>query len=155
VVEYDLQTGCNVLNRRRLAETAAGTAMTFHLAGASSVIHFDEDFANAWKTTVEGLTNVLEICGGRIVFPSTASIYGGATTPLEERRALPDPVNAYAKTKLQCEQLCFAANKDVRVLRIRVSAGLNLSGCPRAVEYSGVATLELTGRKPSLSERGR
>jgi UDP-glucose 4-epimerase len=118
VVEYDRQTGCSVLNRRRLAESAAGTAMTFHLAGASSVIHFDEDFANAWKTTVEGLTNVLDTCGGRIVFPSTASLYGGATTPLEERRALPDPVNAYAKAKLLCEQLCFAANKDVRVLRI-------------------------------------
>ena len=70
--------------------------------------------------TVDWLAGVFD---GRIVFPSTCSIYGAQDSELDENSPTA-PLSLYAETKLEAEQRLLERRPDSLVLRLATLAGL-------------------------------
>ena len=103
----------------RVAETitAHDIQAVIHFAALSSVGESVAEPTRYYANNVGGLLGVLEgmrIAGCRsIVFSSTAAVYGEAKTSPILEDAPTEPVNAYGRSKLMCEQIlgdCRAAH---------------------------------------------
>lgn len=70
--------------------------------------------------SVEWLCGVFE---GRIVFPSTCSVYGAQDEELDEDSPLA-PISLYAETKVGCEQVLLERHPDSLILRLATLAGV-------------------------------
>jgi nucleoside-diphosphate-sugar epimerase len=70
--------------------------------------------------TVDWLAGAFD---GRIIFPSTCSIYGAQEAELDEDSPTA-PLSLYAETKLRAEQLLLAKRPDSLVLRLATLAGI-------------------------------
>ncbi|MFQ5607759.1 MAG: SDR family oxidoreductase [Candidatus Zixiibacteriota bacterium] len=92
-------------------ESAARDAtQVYHLAAISSVLLSVDEPANTWETNVSGTWNVLEAArrngAKRMVFASSASVYGDCSV-VPFRESLPlSGSSPYATSKLIGEQLC-------------------------------------------------
>ncbi len=79
----------------------------FHLSGLSHVEKCNSDPLSAYETNVLQLVKVLEACRRkgifRIVFPSTALIYGENRSGVLTEQDAARPQNVYASTKLAAE----------------------------------------------------
>jgi nucleoside-diphosphate-sugar epimerase len=62
-------------------------------------------------------------CEGRIVFPSTCSVYGAQEEELDEDSPLA-PISLYAETKVACERVLLERRPDSLVLRLATLAGV-------------------------------
>jgi nucleoside-diphosphate-sugar epimerase len=60
---------------------------------------------------------------GRIVFPSTCSVYGAQDGELDEQSAL-EPLSLYAQTKVEAERVLAARRPDSLILRLATLAGV-------------------------------
>jgi nucleoside-diphosphate-sugar epimerase len=69
--------------------------------------------------SVEWLSSTFD---GRIVFPSTCSVYGAQQQELDEDSAL-EPLSLYAETKVACEQV-LTEHSDSLILRLATLAGV-------------------------------
>ncbi len=72
------------------------------------------------------LDSVSWLCGafeGRIVFPSTCSVYGAQDTVLDEASPT-NPLSLYAETKLEAERVLMARRPESLVLRLATLAGV-------------------------------
>ncbi len=93
-----------------------------HLAAESSVAASWQDGLGTFRVNVEGTVNVLEAVAAeasaaRVLFASTAEVYGNATrnpTPEDEP---PRPLSPYAASKAAAELACTASGLDVVVVR--------------------------------------
>lgn len=101
----------DIADRAALSEvfTEHAPAAVIHFAGLIEVGHSVRDPAAFWRTNVTGTWTLLEAmrAGGvdRIVFSSTAAVYGQpATVPIAED-APTLPVNPYGDTKLAAERM--------------------------------------------------
>jgi UDP-glucose 4-epimerase len=93
----------------RVDAPLAADQVVFHLAGAASVEACARDPGRAYRLNVTATANVLEACRAagvrRVVFPSTALVYGRpAQLPVDEM-APAAPETIYAATKLAAEAL--------------------------------------------------
>jgi UDP-glucose 4-epimerase len=84
----------------------------FHLAALTSVIQSMEEPETYIKTNIDGTFNLLEACRAadtkRLVFSSSASVYGDAQyLPVDENHPL-NPKSPYAVTKLAAEKFLQA-----------------------------------------------
>lgn len=61
--------------------------------------------------------------GGRIVFPSTCSVYGAEDEMLDETSAIA-PLSLYAQTKLESEAILLESHPDALILRLATLAGV-------------------------------
>lgn len=125
VVPFDKIDGYDVLDKSQLREALRQVDGVIHLGSPSSVLDYFEDQEGFWNTTVVGLMNILELYRGRVVFPSTCTVYGQSLAAKEDQR-LPEPPNSYAAAKIECERLCFLHNLtggDVKVVRIFTGYG--------------------------------
>lgn len=89
---------------KRLAGIIKGSECVFHLAALTSVQESLDHPDRYTKVNVVGTANVLEACRlagvKKLVFSSTSAIYGNtATFPTAETQQ-PDPISAYALSKL-------------------------------------------------------
>ncbi|HEV3471248.1 MAG TPA: NAD(P)-dependent oxidoreductase [Pyrinomonadaceae bacterium] len=126
VIPFDLRLGQDVTDEALLEAALAGADGVVHLGSPSSALMYVEGHEQAWSQSVAGLTNILKNFRGRVVFPSTCTLYGDSRQPVTEGRQLPHPPNAYAAAKVECERLCFLYNlkgADVKVLRIFTGYG--------------------------------
>ncbi|MBX7199789.1 MAG: NAD(P)-dependent oxidoreductase [Rhodospirillaceae bacterium] len=107
-------------------DVAGAPALVFHGAGGSSVGESVRDPAASQRDTVDATKELLDFLAAnapstKVVFPSSAAIYGAAdAVPLAEGRA-PNPVSPYGRHKLAAEQLCLdAANRGLRIAVVRL-----------------------------------
>lgn len=94
----------------KLKEATSGISQAYHLAAISSVPLSVDDPKTTADVNVNGSWNVLEACRingiKRLIFVSSASVYGAATkVPFKESMSL-RASSPYAASKLIGEQLC-------------------------------------------------
>jgi len=136
----------NVADPEIVARAVAGCDYVFHLAAIASVQASLEDPQRTHQVNVGGTLNVLEAARQagvrRVVFISSAAVYGDHTTlPLREE-LLPRPLSPYAVHKGTGEMYCHAyyASWGVPSVALRF---FNVYG-PRqdpASPYSGVISI--------------
>jgi UDP-glucuronate 4-epimerase len=88
-----------------------GVDGVFHLAGQPGVRSFGDAFPLYLRRNVLATQRVFEAAaaaGVRVVFSSSASIYGDAEAYPTREDVRPRPVSPYGITKLDCEQLAYA-----------------------------------------------
>jgi UDP-glucose 4-epimerase len=108
-----------------------GIDVVIHLAAASDSVSSFEKRAEIEATNVAGTRRVAEACaaaGARLLFPSTASVYGTRNDVVDELCLASDinPQSPYAESKLRAE----------RVLQeLRASSGLRFVTCRFGTVY--------------------
>jgi nucleoside-diphosphate-sugar epimerase len=75
------------------------------------------------KINLESLDWLCDVFDGRIVFPSTCSVYGAQESELDEASPT-NPLSLYAELKLDAERLLMARRPDSLVLRLATLAGM-------------------------------
>jgi UDP-glucose 4-epimerase len=98
----------DITDRDIVEECVADVDGVFHLAAIASVERSREDWLGCHAVNLTGAINVFDAARGararpRIVYASSAAVYGdNARLPLAESE-LPRPINAYGADKLGCE----------------------------------------------------
>jgi UDP-glucose 4-epimerase len=109
----------------------AGTDIVMHFAAKSIVSESVRHPGVYWENNVTGTRNLLDTMGTagtrRIVFSSTAAVYGEPTEDVLSEESRTNPVNAYGATKLAAEMMianhCAATRASAVVLRYFNVAG--------------------------------
>lgn len=126
VRKFDLKLGQNILFSSQIKDACKKVDAIIHLAGPCSALMFFENPNQSWKTAVEGTMNVLSAFNGRLVFPSTCTLYGNTFGERcsRENDPLPPPPNLYAASKVECERLCLL-HPNARIVRIFTGYGMS------------------------------
>jgi GDP-4-dehydro-6-deoxy-D-mannose reductase len=122
--ERFLAFGGDVRDREALREAmrAVRPDAVVHLAAESSVAASWQDGLGTFRVNVEGTVNVLESVGAeapaaRVLFASTAEVYGNAPqSPTPEDEPV-RPLSPYAASKAAAELACTSSGLDVVVVR--------------------------------------
>jgi UDP-glucose 4-epimerase len=116
----------SVLHPEVLAEAMKGQEVVYHLAAKTSipesVAHPDE----YWRTNVEGTVGVLKAAADsgvrRVVFVSSAAVYGDSPDSPKVESMRPAPGSPYATTKMvgefACEEIRGMTGMETVVVRI-------------------------------------
>jgi nucleoside-diphosphate-sugar epimerase len=75
------------------------------------------------KINLESVEWLCDVFDGRIVFPSTCSVYGAQDEELDEDSPL-EPLSLYAETKVDCERVLTERSRDNLILRLATLAGV-------------------------------
>lgn len=107
----------NVADRPTVTAALAGHRVTgvVHLAGHKSVPESVAAPMRYYRENIGGLTSLLEAMVdtgvSRLLFSSSAAVYGIPATPTVDETAPTDPINPYGRTKLIGEQLLADAGR--------------------------------------------
>ncbi len=116
----------SILRPKVLSAAMKGQGVVYHLAAKTSVPDSVKRPQDYWRTNVEGTLNVLKAAVdarvGRVVFASSAAVYGNVEgTPTTETQK-PAPTSPYATTKMvgefACEEIASLKGLETVVLRI-------------------------------------
>jgi len=75
------------------------------------------------KINLDSVRWLCEVFEGRIVFPSTCSVYGAQEEILDESSPTA-PLSLYAETKLEAEEVIMGTRPDSLILRLATLAGM-------------------------------
>jgi UDP-glucose 4-epimerase len=103
----DPESPLDIRDHKQMLEVTRGADVIFHFAAISSSEECEKDPIGATNTNVEGTRVILEaakINGARVIFASSASIYGEQWHACAEYM-VPNPIGTYATTKLKGEEL--------------------------------------------------
>lgn len=94
-----------------------GCSGIVHLAAVSRVIWGERDPAGCWETNVGGLKHILDAASSQlrkpwILFTSSREVYGQPKSLPADETAQMDPLNIYAKSKVEAERLMFKARES-------------------------------------------
>lgn len=141
----DLRVG-DVRDVAQVRDAVAGVDVVFHLAAIASVPLSISDAVGTTEVNFNGILNVLEasVHAGvrRVVFASSASVYGdGAAFALAESHAL-EPRSPYAAAKAAGELMCqaFARSRGIETVCLRYFNIFGPHQDPRS-QYAGVIAL--------------
>jgi UDP-glucose 4-epimerase len=148
----------DIVDRQAVAQCVEGMDGVFHLAAIASVEQSRHDWLGCHAVNLTGAVNVFDAARRlasppRIVYASSAAVYGDSVSvPLSEMD-LPRPINAYGADKLGCE----LHGRVAMVLHGVPTVGLRLFNVfgprqdPRS-PYSGVISifLDRLGRKETI-----
>jgi dTDP-4-dehydrorhamnose reductase len=138
-------------------------AQLFHEVRPQAAIHTaavaDIDFCQthpeaAYAANVEFTRTVADLCadtGARLVFCSTDTIFDGEHAPYSED-APPGPVNLYAQTKVEAEQLVARLGSQAVIARLSLVVGLPLLGAGNSFLVRMIAALK-DGKAVSMPEQ--
>ena len=76
------------------------------------------------RTNVLSVAQLVSNFGGRIIFPSTCSVYGAQEGLLTEESSF-DPLSLYAESKIQAEKVLLQAPNEVLIFRLGTLFGLS------------------------------
>ena len=103
----------------------------FHLAAISGIKRCADDENAASDTNVKGTYNLLKTLKGKVIFASTAAVYGICQTPEIDETHTIIPRSIYGTTKLEAERVIRLAEKFV-ILRFSNVYGKGIT-CKRTV----------------------
>ena len=131
----------NILNYEDLRKAFRNVDGVFHQAALTDV---QESFRKPnlyYDVNVKGTENILKIAeefNFKVVFASSASVYGNPEKIPIKEAAVRKPLNPYGKTKLECEKLIEKYSKrGNQVLTLRY---FNVFGKRQTSSYAGVIT---------------
>ena len=100
----------SILDQKLLGQLLEGVDYVFHLAALVSVPESMERLNETIEINVRGFLNVLEVARKakvkKLVFASSAAVYGEDPAPFKLESQTPDPQSPYAITKLDGEYYC-------------------------------------------------
>jgi nucleoside-diphosphate-sugar epimerase len=76
------------------------------------------------QTNVEAVRQLTENFGGRIIFPSTCSVYGAQDGILDESSPT-GPLSLYAESKLEAEEILLKADAQTLIFRLGTLFGMS------------------------------
>lgn len=76
------------------------------------------------QTNVETIRNLVNCFGGRIIFPSTCSVYGAQDGVLDESSST-GPLSLYAESKLEAETILTQASNSALIFRLGTLFGIS------------------------------
>ena len=76
------------------------------------------------RTNVESVKSLTDSFGGRIIFPSTCSVYGAQDGILDESSPT-GPLSLYAESKLEAEQILTSAENQTLIFRLGTLFGIS------------------------------
>jgi nucleoside-diphosphate-sugar epimerase len=120
--EVDFAAG-DVLDRDRLRPHLDWADACVYLAGLVGDPACALDPVLTRKINVDTVRRLCDDFDGRIVFPSTCSVYGAQEEMLDETSATA-PLSLYAETKLECEQVLTEKRPDSLIFRLATLAGV-------------------------------
>ena len=105
----------DIRDKALVEKTVSGVEFVFHLAANVGNIESIEDPCFDMEVNIKGTLNILEACLNsnikKLVYSSSAAIYGNANyLPIDEGHHL-NPESPYAVSKLAAEKYCFAFHK--------------------------------------------
>lgn len=123
-------TGVDITNREEVISAIASSdaPIVLHLAAKTNVDGCEEDKSlgkdgDAWKINVQGTKNVVDGClqnNKKLIFVSTDFVFNGENPPeggyTEEDK--PDPINWYATTKYEAEEVVRGTLPKSIIIRI-------------------------------------
>ena len=77
-----------------------------------------------FKTNVTAVKNLVDNFSGKIIFPSTCSVYGAQEGELNEESPV-NPLSIYAESKLAAEDILSKANSKPLILRLGTLFGIS------------------------------
>jgi UDP-glucose 4-epimerase len=99
----------------RVHNAVRGTEIVFHLGALGSVPRSVQDPLTSSAVNVEGTLNVLLAARDegvrRVVFSSSASVYGTRSALPATEDAAPDPISPYGVAKLAAERYCISFSR--------------------------------------------
>lgn len=122
-----------------LKKTIKNKSGIFHQAALASVQESFTKQHEYYKVNVEGTENILKLAkefNVKVVYASSSSVYGNPVKiPIQEDDPK-NPINPYAKTKLEDEKLATRYSRDgVKVIGLRY---FNVFGDRQSQQYAGV-----------------
>lgn len=116
----------DVTDRPLLRRAARGAHVIVHLAACVGFPACQRDPQDAVRSNVDGTKAVLEELGAgqRLIFASTASVYGAAGPEQRDETCPVSPLSLYARTKVEAEDLVRAAGDQV-ILRFATAFGVS------------------------------
>ena len=134
----------NILNVNLLEKETEGIDGVFHQAALASVQDSFSKPDEYHNVNVNGTENILRLAeknNFKVVYASSSSVYGNPErVPIKEEDSK-NPINPYAETKLQKEELAKKYSKmGVEVIGLRY---FNVFGKGQSKEYAGVLKLFL------------
>ncbi len=100
----------SILQPKQLAKALEGQELVYHLAAKTSVPESVEKPDEYWRANVEGTLNVLKASADagvkRVVFVSSAAVYGLSEVVPKVETMRPEPASPYATTKMVGEFAC-------------------------------------------------
>jgi nucleoside-diphosphate-sugar epimerase len=76
------------------------------------------------RTNVDSIKKLTETFGGRIIFPSTCSVYGAQDGVLDENSPV-GPLSLYAESKLEAENILNSASNECLIFRLGTLFGIS------------------------------
>jgi len=136
-ISFDLKSHLDILNQEKIKIAATHAKGIFHCAAKISVSESVSIPDIYYKTNVEGTRSVLkaaELAGSKIVFSSSAAVYGEAGSIVSEE-SNKNPKSPYAQNKLDGENILKTSSVPHIALRY-----FNVYGPGQSAEYAGVIT---------------
>lgn len=116
----------DIVDRAVLRPALRGADAVVHLAARVGFPACQRDPQDAVRSNVEGTRAILEESdpSQRLVFASTASVYGAEGTDLRDESLPVSPLSLYARTKVEAESLVTARGDGV-ILRFATAFGVS------------------------------
>jgi len=122
----------SILDEELILSACEGVKTVFHLKDIENPAH--DGRRHMKKVNVRGTANVLKAAreqgASKIVFLSSAEVYGNRKTMLINEDDPKKPVTPYGKDKLKAEKLCLKAieqdNLDITIFRPTIIGGANI-----------------------------
>ncbi len=146
----------SILQPKQLAKALEGHELVYHLAAKTSVPESVEKPDEYWRTNVEGTLNVLKTAADagvkRVVFVSSAAVYGSSEIVPKVETMRPEPASPYATTKMVGEFACqeISQLKPIETVVLRIFNAYGPRQDPNA-PYAGVIakfTSAVAARRP-------
>jgi UDP-glucose 4-epimerase len=126
----------------RVHNAVRGTEIVYHLGALGSVPRSVQDPLTSSAVNIEGTLNVLLAARDegirRVVFSSSASIYGSSRQMPTTEESPPDPVSPYGVAKLAAERYCVSFSRVYESFEAVVLRYFNVFG-PRQSPFSQYA----------------
>ncbi len=134
-LSYDIKSGLDILDVETLDKYLSGVNTVFHCAAKISVPEGEEKPELYYQNNVVGTQNVANTDVEKIIFFSSAAIYGEHDRKIVESDEL-RPMSNYAQNKIDGENILKESSIPTVVLR-----PFNLYGPRQSEEYAGVITI--------------
>ncbi len=105
---YDKSLDQDILDKEKLSEALDDIDIIFHTAAKISVPESQEKPEEYHKVNVKGTKNVVNLSNGKIIFSSSAAVYGEYDRKVSEDDKL-NPKSNYAQNKVDGEKLVSEA----------------------------------------------